>query len=233
MPLEKIKPLLDVYEQILRVSDTAFSKIHEEFPEQVACEKGCSDCCNALFDLAFIEALYVNYHFHKKFDLQAQAPIIERANKADRAVYKLKKKAFKEIQKGKAEEDVLQEMAKERERCPLLNDQNECEMYDHRPLTCRLYGVPTAIGGKAHICGLSHFEEGKAYPTVKMDRLQNEIQQLSLEAALSLNSKYPKLADMLVPLSMALLVSYDDDYLGIKKEVAGAAESTDHENQKK
>lgn len=229
MLLEKIKPLLDIYAQILLVSDKLFLKVHEEFPEQVLCKRGCSDCCNALFDLALIEALYINYCFNKNFDSQAQASILERANKADRAVYRLKKNSYKDIQKGRSEKEILQQMAKERVRCPLLDEQNECVMYESRPLTCRLYGVPTAIGGSSHICGLSGFEEGKSYPTIKMDQLQNEIQRLSLEATLSLNSKYPKLADMLVPLSMALLTSYDDEYLGIVK----TTNAENNEDQKK
>ena len=212
---EKIKPFLEAYEALLAVCDQTFEKVQTLHPEKVTCQKGCSDCCNALFDLALIEALYVNYYFRKQFDAKMQTPIIERANKADRAVYKLKKDSYKAIQKGASEEDVLQHMAEERVRCPLLNDTGQCEMYDKRPLTCRLYGIPTAIGEQAHICGLSKFQAGEAYPTVKLDRLRAEIQRLSLAISVALQSKYPKLPEMLVPLSMALLTTYDEEYLGV------------------
>ena len=212
---EKIKPFLDAYESMLTVCDQIFKKVQVLHPEKVTCQKGCSDCCNALFDLAFIEALYVNYYFRKQFDAKTQAPIVERANKADRLAYRLKKKSYKAIQEGISEEEVLHSMAGERVRCPLLNDTDQCELYDKRPLTCRLYGVPTAIGEQAHICGLSGFQEGELYPTVKLDRLRGEIQRLSLEVSVALNSKYSKLAEMLVPLSMVLLTTYDEDSLGV------------------
>lgn len=216
--LERITPLFDAYESLLAISDQAFEKVQQAYPEKVTCKKGCSDCCSAIFDLALIEALYLNYSFNKRFDLQQQAPIIERANKADRTVYKLKKKSYKAIQEGCSEEDVLRKIAEERVRCPLLNDENQCDMYDNRPLTCRVYGIPTAIGEEAHICGLSGFQEGESYPTFKLDRIRGEIQRLSLEAAILLQSKYPKLAEMLVPLSMALLTTYDEEYLGVVKQ---------------
>ena len=29
-------------------------------------------------------------------------------------------------------------------RCPLLDEENRCLLYDARPITCRLYGVPKA-----------------------------------------------------------------------------------------
>jgi Fe-S-cluster containining protein len=108
-------------------------------------------------------------------------------------------------------------MAAQRIRCPLLDNDDKCELYRSRPITCRLYGIPTVIGGQAHTCGLSGFEEGKPYPTVKLDAIQNKLYQISFELAQEIKSRYPKLAEVLVPLSMALLTDYNDEYLGINR----------------
>ncbi len=66
-------------------------------------------------------------------------------------------------------------MAETRVRCPMLNDAQMCEIYEFRPLTCKLYGIPTAIGGKGYTCGLSGFEKGEKYPTASLDKIQNRL----------------------------------------------------------
>ena len=140
-----------------------------------------------------------------------------RSNEADRAVYRLKRQAFKDHEEGKPEREILEEMATKRIRCPLLNADEKCELYADRPITCRLYGVPTVIGDKAHTCGLSGFEQGKSYPTIRLDTIQNKLYELSSELAAEIGSRYPKLAELLVPVSMALLTEYTEEYLGVNK----------------
>ena len=109
----------------------------------------------------------------------------------------------------------------------MLNDAEMCEIYDFRPVTCKLYGIPTAIGGEGYTCGLSGFEKGEKYPTVNLDKIQNKLLQLSAELAASIQSKYARLGEMLIPLSMALATVYDDEYLGIQKTDEIAAEAAE------
>ena len=207
----------DKYKAIVDQVDAVFKKVQEEHKECVRCRVGCSDCCHALFDLSLIEALYIKAQFDRLFKDAARTLILERANEADRAVYRLKRQAFKDHESGKSEREILEEMATKRIRCPLLNDDEGCDLYAHRPITCRLYGVPTAIGDKAHTCGLSAFEQGKPYPTVKLDAIQNKLYELSSELAGEIGSRFPKLAELLVPVSMALLTEYTEEYLGVRK----------------
>jgi Fe-S-cluster containining protein len=72
-----------------------------------------------------------------------------------------KKDAYRDFKEGKDETAIFEKMAEERVRCPMLNDSDQCDIYEFRPITCRLYGIPTAIGGKGHTCGLSGFAKGK------------------------------------------------------------------------
>ena len=207
----------DKYKAIVEQVDAVFEKVQEQHKECVRCRVGCSDCCHAIFDLSLIEALYIKAQFDRYFKDEARTLILERANAADRAVYRLKRQAFKDHEGGKAEREILEEMATKRIRCPLLNDDEQCELYTDRPITCRLYGIPTAIGDKAHTCGLSGFEQGKSYPTVKLDAIQNKLYELSSELAGEIGSRFPKLAELLVPVSMALLTEYTEEYLGVSK----------------
>lgn len=218
------------YKKILESADKAFEQIKKEHPDCVKCKIECSDCCHALFDISFVEALYINSKFKEKFRGTELDKLIEKANKADRKIYKLKKEAYRNFKDGKNESAIFEKMAEERVRCPMLNDQDRCEIYDFRPITCRLYGIPTAIGGKGHTCGLSGFEKGKSYPTVNLDAVHQALFKISSELVQHIGSKYRGLAEMVVPLSMALLTVYDEEYLGIGSDEN--SEDNKHEEKK-
>ena len=51
-----------------------------------------------------------------------------------------------------------------------------------------------------------------------LDVVHNQLQQISAELIRDIKSRNIKLADLLVPLSMALISDYDDVYLGIAEE---------------
>ncbi len=210
-----IMPFFKQYEAVSSMADEAFERVRNEYAESVKCKIECADCCYALFDLSLIEALYINYKFNEKFSESQRKGLLEKANNIDRKLFKLKKKAHKEMDNGKSEEQIIAELSFERIRCPLLNEENICDLYDSRPITCRVYGIPTAIAGKGHTCGRSGFVTGKEYPSVNMDIIQNQLNTISREFVESILSRYSKLGEILVPLSMALLTDYNDEYLGI------------------
>jgi len=211
-------PYFKKYEELVAKSDEAFERVRTAYAECVKCEEACADCCHALFDLTLIEALYINYKFNEKIESSEKAELLEKANRADRRVHKLKQKAHRDLQAGKSEEEILAGLAQERVRCPLLNEAELCDLYDNRPLTCRFYGIPTAIAGAGHTCGKSAFEKGEQYPTVNLDVVNSQLQRISMELIRDLKSRYAKLSDLLVPLSMALLTIYGDAYLGVGEE---------------
>ncbi|OQY60532.1 MAG: hypothetical protein B6245_00985 [Desulfobacteraceae bacterium 4572_88] len=210
------------YEELLIMADTVFDRVGKEYPQCVKCGIGCSDCCNALFDLTLIEALYVNHHFNRQFEGREKEQLTERANRSDRDICKIKKQAYRDFEAGrKSENEILEALAEKRVRCPLLNDEEKCDLYEYRPVTCRFYGVPTSIGGQGHTCGISAFEKGEQYPTVNLDIVHRKLYEISAELVKSLKTGYVKMADMLVPLSMAMITEYDDTYLGVDEAKEG------------
>lgn len=216
------EPYFKHYEMVVSQVESAFEKVKTEYSQCVKCKVGCDDCCHALFDLSLIEAMYIKSKFDERFKGDHRSLLIEKANETDRNIYRIKRAAFKEHESGKPEAEILRDMAHHRVRCPLLNDNCQCDMYEVRPITCRLYGIPTEIGGKGHTCGLSGFEEGRAYPTIKLEVIQQRLYDISFALANDIKSRYPDLAQMLVPLSMALLTDYSMEYLGVR----------DHEEEK-
>lgn len=217
--LAGLETVFGKYERFVAQIDEVFEQVRQKHPDCVKCKLACADCCHALFDLALIEALYINRHFLENAVEEKKIEIIDVANRTDRKIYQLKRKAFKAVESGeKSEEDVLLEMSVERVRCPLLNTDERCELYEYRPVTCRLYGIPTAIAGRGHTCGLSDFKEGASYPTVNLDSVHAKLHELSQEVVAVLRSTHVKMGDVLMPLSMALLTVFDEEYLGIPSE---------------
>ena len=206
------------YEALVAQADGAFDRVKKAHADCVKCEEKCADCCFALFDLTLIEALYIHHKFNEKYQGSEKAELLEKSNRADRRIYKIKREAYNELQAGKNEGEILAAMALERVRCPLLNEKELCDLYDYRPITCRFYGVPTAIGGAGHTCGKSGFKQGEKYPTVNLDAVHSQLQQISAELLRDIQSKNIKLADLLVPLSSAVILDFDEVFLGIAEE---------------
>ena len=136
------EPYFEKYRRLVEQVDAAFQKIQTAYEDCVRCKVGCADCCHALFDLTLVEALYVKSRFDKKISESERAVIIDRANEADRTAYRLKRQAHKDHESGKSENEILEWLAGQRIRCPMLNASDQCALYDERPITCRLYGVP-------------------------------------------------------------------------------------------
>jgi Fe-S-cluster containining protein len=197
------------------MADEAFARVEKEFPDCVKCQIKCADCCHALFDLTLIEAIYINHRFNQAFQGEERETLIERSNRADRKIHMIKKKAYDDKKSGKNDVEILMNLASERARCSLLNDEDLCELYEYRPITCRLYGIPTSVEGISHTCGQSDFAAGQKYPTVNLDIIQKKLYEISSEFVGQIKTKYIKMAEMLMPVSMAILTDYDEDYLGI------------------
>ncbi|MBF0120393.1 MAG: YkgJ family cysteine cluster protein [Desulfobacterales bacterium] len=211
-------PFFEKYESIVKIADAAFERVKKEYAECVKCKIGCSDCCFALFDLSLIEALYINYHFKKKIYGKEREEILDVSNKIDRQLYKIKKEAYIDLRDGIADESkIIERLGNERVRCPLLDNENKCILYEFRPITCRFYGIPAAIDGRGVTCGMSGFEAGKNYPTVYVDIIQKKLFQISIELLNDIKSENLQAAEILIPLSMAILNDYDENYFGVKK----------------
>ena len=207
------------YEALVKGIDHSIKQLQSVHADCFRCTEQCADCCQAVFDLSLIESVYINYHFYDSLDKALQDPILERAEKADRQAYRLKRKIHKMITQGeKSEEEVLSLLAEERLRCPFLTESDLCDLYTFRPITCRIYGLPTIIHGVGHSCGKSGFKAGAAYKSFNLDRINQHLAVLSGELLEELGGRENALKERLVPLSTALLTDYDEDYFGLRPD---------------
>lgn len=208
------------YEELRNQVDEVFARMKNDFPLEVKCDNGCTDCCYALFDLSLVEALYLNLKF-SQLPSQVRNEVLLEADKADRKIHKIKKTLSKAQSEGQDEKELLEKASREKVRCPLLKD-DKCVAYQDRPITCRLYGIPMNTGHVSATCALSGFEPGKEYPTVHMNKIFDRLAGLSEEIAVAINTRYPQLHTVLVPVSMCLLTEYGKGYLGIKDKPKAA-----------
>ena len=152
---------------LLQELEAVFSGMRKKFPAEVTCGPGCVDCCYACFNVGFVEAMFINHHWRRITDEEVRKGVLLRAGQA-RATVEEKRK---ELDGALDLKDRSKEIATWRVRCPLLNDEKRCVLYEYRPVTCRVYGLPTEIYGKGHVCGFSGFDSGMTYPTVKLDAI--------------------------------------------------------------
>lgn len=210
---DDIDEIFAEYEKLVADVDTLFEKVKSTHPKEVKCAVGCCDCCYALFDLSLVEAMYVKRKLGERFPgHQELEELMGRANAADRQTYKFKRELAKKRQEGVPEDELLRMAGEKRIRCALLNADYRCDLYEHRPITCRLYGIPLAIAGQGQTCGQSGFKPGGRYPTVHLEKIQDRLFQLSQAIVEKTGSPEPELGEIVVPLSMALLTEYDREY---------------------
>jgi len=165
------KQILEKYISLLTSVDGIFADMKERFAAEVKCRQGCTDCCHACFSVSYIEAAVISRYLQEL----AKDDIDIRQDKARQQAQKVL--ALTEGQ------DNTKVMSEARIRCPMLGDDGGCAIYQLRPVTCRVYGLPTSINQKGHVCGLSGFDKGKSYPTVKMDSINEALAAMSDQLA--------------------------------------------------
>lgn len=214
---EAIEKNLKEYQEIVSLADKTFLQVQEQYPKEVCCYDGCISCCHSPFDLSVIEALALQTAFRKTIPYGGlRSAIAVAAAETERLLIKTKKHYYKLSQEGYTQARILQEAAKLQIRCPLLGPEDSCLLYENRPITCRLYGIPSVVHGQVHACAESGFEQKKAYPSVHISKFQDKLASLSLQLQRDLNSSYSELHLVYIPLSSALLHPIDKTWLGVK-----------------
>lgn len=198
--------LFEFYENLVIQADQAFQKMADEYPSLIKCEPHCSDCCHALFGLFLIEAVFLKNDFDRLGEKERSDALL-RAQEADKEFAKLEQK-LKTFDNDPQMREYA--MARERIRCPLLDDNHDCILYPYRPITCRVYGIPTAIHGKAHICNKAGFTKGKSYPAFDLDGVYKELYSLTGELLGKEDEKRIERASLLISVSKAISTPLDE-----------------------
>ncbi|MCF6178708.1 MAG: YkgJ family cysteine cluster protein [Geopsychrobacter sp.] len=134
--------ILTQYQELLQTLDHWFNHCLRQVGAQINCHKGCSSCCRGLFEISLLDARLLQEGF-ALLNATTQDQVLSKARKR---VAELQNE-WPEFQQpyilNHLPHDDWQEMPEEDPTpCPLLADAGHCLIYAHRPMTCRLHGLP-------------------------------------------------------------------------------------------
>lgn len=138
-----IDNILASYAELLAGIDLWFNRCQSTFPAEIRCGQGCSGCCRGLFDVTLLDAWLVRHGF-----LQLNPESQERISLAAEARVNAMRSHWPEfsppyILNGRPDVEWELLMPDDDEApCVFLDDAGRCLIYEHRPMTCRLHGLP-------------------------------------------------------------------------------------------
>lgn len=135
--------LLDRYAVLLREVDEWFAGCLQRHSTLIACHHGCSECCRGLFDITLLDALLLKRGFDRLTPDVQETLHIKAAGRlaalSDQWPEFIRPWTLNHIR-----EELWDEIMPEDDEtpCPVLSEQGACLLYEYRPMTCRLNGIP-------------------------------------------------------------------------------------------
>jgi len=137
-----MQKILDQYQTLLQTLDLWYGACITQAGDQIRCHKGCSSCCRGLFEISLLDARLLQQGF-EQLDATTREQVLVKA----RARLTELQSVWPEFQHpyilNRLPNDDWQQMPEDDlTPCPLLSDAGSCLIYAHRPMTCRLHGLP-------------------------------------------------------------------------------------------
>ncbi len=144
--------------ELLHILDNWLQRANERGGEHIACRPGCAQCCIGVFAIDRLDALRLQQGLNDlaDTDLERAQRVLQRAAESiERTVDffpgDLETGILHETPEA---EEIFDEYAND-EPCPALDpDTLTCDLYEHRPMTCRVYGPPVRTEGGLGVCEL-------------------------------------------------------------------------------
>ncbi len=149
MPVRKLslhssfENILRNYGKLLQSVDEWFARSMASAGEAVQCGKGCSSCCRGLFDITLLDAYFLRQGFDRLSE-PVKGLVLSRVRKQLNTLrsawpemahpYILNTLSDEQSEQLMPEEDLTP--------CCLLGENGACLVYENRPMTCRLHGIP-------------------------------------------------------------------------------------------
>src|SRR3954454_12467783 len=147
-------------QQLVQIVDAALADATRRAGDWLACRPGCTQCCIGVFAINQLDAARLTQGFRK---LKSLAP--DRAA----AVQQRARDAMSRLSAsfpGDPVTGILADGEESRRRfenfandepCPALDPQTgSCELYDARPMTCRVFGPPVRSEDGLGVCELCY-----------------------------------------------------------------------------
>jgi Fe-S-cluster containining protein len=145
-------------QNLVQIVDAAFADAAQRSGKWLLCRPGCTQCCIGVFEINQLDAMRLKQGID---ELKKQDP--ERARRmqqrARESVKRLEQEFPGNVRTGVLGEDEEAQAAFEDfandEPCPALDPESgTCDLYAHRPMTCRVFGPPIRSEGGLGVCEL-------------------------------------------------------------------------------
>ena len=132
--------------KLVQIVDAAFTDAARRSGEWLVCRPGCTQCCVGVFPINQLDSIRLKRGFA---ELERREPVRARhiRERAREAVERLSPEfpgdpATGILEDASAAEPRFSEFAND-ELCPVLDPATgKCELYESRPMTCRVFGPP-------------------------------------------------------------------------------------------
>jgi Fe-S-cluster containining protein len=145
-------------DELLRILDNWLQRANGRAGEHIACRSGCAQCCIGVFAIDRLDALRLQRGLNDLADRD-----LERAQRVlQRAAESLEQnidffpgdEETGILDESADAEEIFEEFAND-EPCPALDPETlTCDLYAHRPMTCRIFGPPIRTEGGLGACEL-------------------------------------------------------------------------------
>lgn len=138
-----MKKTIQNYAKFLKLTSGQFTEASRK--NRVACLRGCHECCaSGFFDITLLDALHIRDNL-KKIPAAIRKRVIDKANEQldileQKGAFSRKDPLLKTLA---SIDSISRRSAKM--RCPALDDNGACLIYEIRPHICRIFG-PTVRG---------------------------------------------------------------------------------------
>jgi len=144
--------------RLVQIVDAALAEVARKSGEWLACRPGCTQCCVGAFAINQLDAARLRQGLT---NLDKAAP--ERAHQVRLRAQESRSRLSKDfpgdpvsgrLDEGQDAEERFADFAND-EPCPALDpDTGLCDLYEARPMTCRVFGPPVRSEGGLGVCEL-------------------------------------------------------------------------------
>jgi len=130
------------YRSLLGDVDNWFKRCLEAGGTAFSCRGGCSACCRGLFDITLLDAFLLKSAF-KSLTPATQEEVRQKCHsRLDELQQRWPGLSQPYLLNGLPEQEWSEMPEDDETPCPLLDADGLCLIYNSRPLTCRLHGLP-------------------------------------------------------------------------------------------
>ncbi|HEX3436731.1 MAG TPA: YkgJ family cysteine cluster protein [Pseudacidobacterium sp.] len=171
-------------QRLVQIVDAALADTARRSGPWLACRPGCTQCCIGAFAISQLDAerLRAGFQALEQFNPERAARVLERVRQSIARIANGFPGDTKTgiLDDSPEAEDLFAEFAND-EHCPVLDPETGmCDLYDARPMTCRVFGPPVRSEGGLGVCelcyhGASETEIAACEMHLETDELETEL----------------------------------------------------------